>query len=140
MILWPTRSVPVMGMALRPPGVDRRIAVAPEEVWRLLTDLEKWPLWGPSVRRAELRGGGTVLSEGAQGTVWTAVGVALPFTVTEFIPGRRWDWAVAGVAATGHEVTAVPGGCLVRFSTPWWAAAYLPVCAAALSRIEKLAG
>lgn len=129
-----------MGMALRPPGVDRRIAVAPEEVWRLLTDLEKWPLWGPSVRRAELRGGGTVLSEGAQGTVWTAVGVALPFTVTEFIPGRRWDWAVAGVAATGHEVTAVPGGCLVRFSTPWWAAAYLPVCAAALSRIEKLAG
>jgi uncharacterized protein YndB with AHSA1/START domain len=140
MILWPTRSVPAMGMALRPPGVDRRIAVAPEEVWRLLTDLEKWPLWGPSVRRAELRGGGTVLSEGAQGTVWTAVGVALPFTVTDFIPGRRWGWAVAGVAATGHEVTAVPGGCLVRFSTPWWAAAYLPVCAAALSRIEKLTG
>lgn len=129
-----------MGMALRPPGVDRRIAVAPEEVWRVLTDLDKWPLWGPSVRRAELRGGGTVLSEGAQGTVWTAVGVALPFTVTDFVPGRRWDWAVAGVSATGHEVTEVPGGCLVRFSTPWWAAAYLPVCAAALSRIDKLVG
>lgn len=129
-----------MGIALRPPGVDRRIAAAPEAVWRLLTDLETWPLWGPSVRRAALRDGGTVLREGAQGTVWTAVGVALPFTVTEFIPGRRWDWTVAGVTATGHEVTSTTSGCVVRFSTPWWAAAYLPVCAAALSRIEKLAG
>ncbi len=131
-------AFPLMGIALRSPGVDRWIAASSEAAWDLLTDLEKWPLWGPSVRRAELRGGGTVLSECAQGTVWTAVGVALPFAVTDFIPGRRWDWTVAGVSATGHEVTAAPGGCLVRFSTPWWAAAYLPVCAAALHRIEKL--
>lgn len=129
-----------MGMTLRPPGVERRIAVAPEVVWRLLTDLEKWPLWGPSVRRAELRSGGTELTAGAQGTVWTAVGLALPFTVNDFAAGHRWAWTVAGVPATGHEVTGVPGGCLVRFTTPWWAAAYLPVCAAALTRIEKLAG
>lgn len=127
-----------MSRSARSPGVDRRIAAAPEVVWRVLTDLDQWPLWGPSVRRAELSGGGTELTAGATGRVWTAVGVALPFTVTEFAPGRRWDWSVAGVAATGHEVTAVPGGCLVRFTTPWWSAAYLPVCAAALTRIEKL--
>ena len=129
-----------MGIALPSPGVERRIAAEPELVWGLLTDLEKWPLWGPSVRRAELSDGGTRLAEGARGTVWTAVGVALPFQVTDFDPGRRWGWTVAGVSATGHEVTATPGGCLVRFTTPWWAAAYLPVCAAALTRIEKLAG
>jgi uncharacterized protein YndB with AHSA1/START domain len=130
-----------MGIALRPPtaSVDRRIAVAPEVVWRLLVDLEQWPHWGPSVRRAELSDGGSELTSGARGTVWTAVGVALPFTVTEFVPGQRWGWKVAGVGATGHVVTAVPGGCLVRFETPWWAAAYLPVCAVALNKIAKLA-
>jgi len=131
-----------MGIALRRPtaSIDRRIAVPPEVVWRLLVDLEQWPRWGPSVRRAELTDGGSELTRGARGTVWTAVGVALPFTVTDFVPGRRWGWTVAGVGATGHEVTPVPGGCVVRFETPWWAAAYLPVCAVALSKIAKLAG
>jgi uncharacterized protein YndB with AHSA1/START domain len=120
--------------------VDRRIDVAPDVVWRTLIDLDQWPLWGPSVRRAELTGGGTQLAAGAQGTVWTAVGVALPFRITEFEPGRRWNWTVAGVPATGHEVNAEPGGCRVRFETPWWAAAYLPVCAVALARIDRLVG
>jgi uncharacterized protein YndB with AHSA1/START domain len=127
-----------MGITLRPPAVDRRIGAPPEAVWRLLVDTDQWPLWGPSVRRAELAGGGTRLTAGARGTVWTAVGAALPFRITEFEPGRRWDWTVAGVPATGHEVIAAPGGCVVRFETPWWAAAYLPVCAAALARIDKL--
>ena len=122
------------------PHVDRFVAAAPESVWRVLTDTGQWPLWGPSVRRAELRDGATLLTAGAQGTVTTAVGVVLPFRVTAFEQGRRWDWAVAGVPATGHQVQAVPGGCVVRFETPLWAAAYLPVCAAALRRIEKLAG
>lgn len=130
-----------MGIALRPPApsVDRFIAAPPEVVWRLLTDVGQWPRWGPSVRRAELDGGGSLLNSGATGTVWTAVGVALPFTITEFDPGRRWGWTVSGVKATGHEVTAAPGGCRVRFDAPWWAFGYLPVCAAALARIDRLA-
>lgn len=128
-----------MVIAPGPLSTGRRIAADPKTVWDLLTDLDQWPNWGPSVRRAELLDGGRLLTDGARGTVWTAVGVALPFRVTEFAPGRRWGWSVAGVAATGHEVTAVPGGSLVRFTTPRWAAAYLPVCWAALARIDKLA-
>ena len=129
-----------MGIALRPPtaSVDRLIAAPPEVVWHLLVDLQQWPRWGPSVRRAELGDGGSELTAGARGTVWTAAGVALPFAVTEFVPGRRWVWSVAGVGATGHEVNAAPDGCVVRFETPWWAAAYLPVCAVALGRIARL--
>ena len=127
-----------MGITLRAPRVDRRIGAPPEAVWRVLTDIEQWPLWGPSVRRAELHGGGTEVTAAARGTVWTAVGVAVPFQITKFQPGRRWDWTVAGVPATGHEVIETPGGCVVRFETPWWAVAYLPVCAAALDRIEGL--
>lgn len=128
-----------MVFALRPPGVERRLGVPPEVAWDILVDVRQWPRWGPSVRRAVLGDGGARLTAGASGTVWTAVGVALPFTVTEFAPGRRWGWRVAGVAATGHEVAGAPGGCVVRFETPWWAAAYLPVCAVALRRIAELA-
>lgn len=131
------RSVSLMGIT--PRSVDREIRVAPETVWRLLIDVGQWPQWGPSVRRAALDDGASHLSAGAQGTVWTAVGVPLRFTITDFEPGRRWAWTVAGVPATGHEVIAVAGGCRVRFDVPWWAPAYLAVCAAALAKIDRLA-
>ena len=131
----------MMGIALRPPiaSVDRHISAPPAAVWRLLVDIREWPHWGPSVRRAELDGGGFELHAGARGTVWTVAGVRLPFTVTEFDAGHRWSWAVAGVPATGHQVTETVGGCRVGFEVPWWALAYLPVCAAALARIDRLA-
>jgi len=117
--------------------VDRYVDAPPEVVWDILVDLEAWPKWGPSVAGATADGG--VFSAGARGNVRTAVGVSLPFTVTDFEPGRRWAWAVAGVAATTHEVTAEGSGCRVRFGVPWWATAYLPVCAVAVGRIERLA-
>ena len=126
-------------MGITPRSVDRRMPVAPAVVWRLLADVAEWPRWGPSVRRAKLDDGSRTLHAGARGTVWTAVGVPLRFTITDFEPGRRWAWKVAEVHATGHEVRATAGGCLVRFEVPWWATAYLPVCAAALIRIERLA-
>lgn len=120
-------------------SVERQIEAPPAAVWRVLVDLDQWPRWGPSVRRAALDEGGTELRAGAQGTVWTAIGPSLRFRITDFDPGRRWAWEVAGVPATGHEVTAAPEGCRVRFDVPWWALAYLPVCAVALARIEELA-
>jgi len=130
-----------MGIALRGSvlRVDRQISAPAETVWRLLTDVRAWPLWGPSVRRAVLDDGGTLLSARARGTVWTAAGVRVSFAVTEFVPGRRWAWRVAGVPATGHEVIDVPGGCRAAFEVPWWAGAYLAVCAVALGRIDDLA-
>lgn len=126
-----------MGIGLR--RVDRSMPVAPETAWRLLVDVDEWPGWGPSVRRAALDDGSTVISAGAQGTVWTAVGFPVRFAITDFEPGRRWAWNVGGITATGHEVLPAPGGCRVRFDVPWWATAYLPVCAAALVKIERLA-
>ena len=120
-------------------SVDRQLPVPPEVAWRLLVDVAQWPRWGPSVRRAVLDDGSSQISAGARGTVWTAVGVPVRFEVTDFDPGHRWAWKVAGIAATGHEVIAAPGGCRVRFAVPWWATAYLAVCAAGLVRIERLA-
>lgn len=137
-------AVWVLGMAMgaapapRSLSVSRFIPAPAEVVWDVLVDLRQWPRWGPSVRRAELRDG-TRLRAGARGTVWTAAGVPLPFTVTEFEPGRRWGWAVAGVAATGHAVTPADGGCRASFEVPWWAPGYLAVCAVALRRIDAIA-
>lgn len=127
-----------MGSAQRPLAVERFIAAPPPAVWDLLVDVSAWPRWGPSVRRATLADQAPGLALRVRGDVWTSVGVRLPFVITEFDAGRRWTWKVAGVPATGHQVTAAPGGCQVRFEVPWWAGAYLPVCSVALRRIERL--
>lgn len=121
--------------------VDRVVTAQPEAVWDVLVDLDMWPRWGPSIRRAELDGPDQVrpgLALGSTGRVWTPVGVSLPFVITEFEPGRCWAWAVAGVPATRHRVDPVDGGCRVSFGVPRWAPAYLPVCAVALWRIQRL--
>ncbi|KUI07298.1 polyketide cyclase [Mycobacterium lehmannii] len=120
------------------PTVELLSDAAPEAVWDVITDLDTWPKWGPTVSGAELDEGGA-MHLGSQGRVFTPVGVALPFTVTEFRPGRCWAWKVAGVGATRHEVIAENGGSRIVFGVPWWATAYLPVCAIALPRIAWLA-
>jgi hypothetical protein len=118
--------------------VARTMAASPAAAWGVLTDLDAWPRWGPSVQRAELVEPGP-LRLGSRGKVWTPVGVSLPFEITEFDDGQAWAWKVAGVPATRHAVAPVPGGCRVSFGVPIWAPAYLAVCVVALKRIENLA-
>ncbi len=118
--------------------VKRTMAVAPRAAWNVLTDLDAWPQWGPSVQRAELSDAGP-LRLGSRGTVWAAVGVPLPFEITEFDDGHRWAWKVAGTAGTRHTVEPHGSGCRVSFDVPIWAPIYLTVCAVALKRIEKIA-
>ena len=119
-------------------AVDRFVAALPEVVWGILTDVEQWPRWGPSVTGAEIDGG--VLTLGVTGRVWPPIGPALPFEITEFVPGVSWSWRVAGVPATRHGVDPDGAGCRVWMSSPFWAPAYLLVLAVALRRIERLAG
>jgi uncharacterized protein YndB with AHSA1/START domain len=126
-----------LGLRQRMPTIEQHIEAPPEAVWNLLVDLDAWPQWGPSVQRAELAEPGP-LRLGARGKVWTPFGVALPFTITEFEENRRWAWEVAGIGATSHEVRPSEGGSRVSFSVPWWAPAYLPVCAIALQRIAAM--
>ena len=135
-------------------SVSRRIAASAEDVWTLLTDTGQWPAWGPSITGVEPAPAGIPagpesgpaagtgsrgLASGSSGRVRTVLGVALPYTVTAFEPGRYWSWSVAGIPATGHRVVPQGVGCVVTFTVPWWAPAYLPVCALALRRIERLA-
>jgi uncharacterized protein YndB with AHSA1/START domain len=117
-------------------SVSRHIDAPAAAVWKVLVDLDAWPRWGPTVSGAELDG--DELTLGATGRVQTPVGVALPFEITEFEPGRRWAWSVAGVPATSHSVEPDGPGCRASMAAPWFAPAYLPVLAVALRRIEKL--
>jgi hypothetical protein len=106
--------------------------------WRLLIDTEAWPRWGPSVRAVDAPA--RHIGPGMRGRVRTAPGPWLPFEITRWQQGARWDWRVAGVAATGHIVTPLgPARCRVAFAVPTWAPFYLPVCRAALRRLRDLA-
>jgi hypothetical protein len=78
------------------------------------------------------------LELGATGTVRTSLGVAVPFTVTEFEPGRHWAWKVAGIPATHHRVEPADGGARASMAAPLWAAGYLSVCSIALRRIDAI--
>lgn len=118
--------------------VRRRIAAPAETVWNILTALEQWPKWGPTVTAAELAGAAP-LHLGSCGQVRTPVGLPLPFEINEFEPGRMWAWKIAGVPATKHGVEPASGGCRAWMSAPLWAPAYLPVLAVALRRIDSLA-
>lgn len=118
--------------------VHRDIAAPAERVWELLTNVDCWPDWGPTVRLAELDSDS--FEAGATGTVMTSIGMTLPFEITEHEAGRRWTWTVAGIPATDHTVAALgPQRSRAGFGVPWLAAPYLAVCAVALRRLESLA-
>lgn len=115
-----------------------RIPAASSTVWRLLTDTQQWPRWGPSVRSVDCAE--RFIGPGSSGRVQTAVGLWLPFRITDFEQDAAWSWIVAGIPATGHRVRAIdPQNCRLTFTVPAWAPFYLPVCAAAIRRIGQLA-
>lgn len=120
------------------PAWRRVAAVVPmpaERAWHLLTDPAAWPSWGPTVRGASLDG---PFVSGTTGRVTTIVGVTLPFTLREVVPGASWTWDVAGVRATTHDVEPVsPDSCRVSFGVPPWAPFYLVVCRWALARLAR---
>ena len=117
---------------------QRDIDAPTSVVWRLLTDTDEWPRWGPSVRAIEAPT--RVIGFGTRGRVQTATGLWLPFEITAWQPERYWAWRVAGVPATGHRVEPLaPQRCRVSFSIPRWAPFYRPVCRSALRRIAALA-
>ncbi len=118
-------------------SVERVVPASPDDVWAVLTDVAAWPRWGPTVSRARLEHEGP-LRQGSRGTVWTPVGVGLPFVVDDLLPGRWWSWRVAGVTATAHWVDPHPRGTVVGMDAPVWAPGYLAVLAVALRRIEEM--
>jgi len=119
-------------------SLGRDIAAPASIAWSLLTDIGRWPQWGPSIRSARIDD--ESLRLGTLGTVTTVVGISLPFEVTSFVPDVSWGWKVGGIRATDHIVEALAEDrCRVTITVPFVAAPYLGICAIALRRIEQLA-
>ena len=118
-------------------SIGKLYQTSPLTVWDLITDTDKWPQWGPTVKGVQYPE--RIIREGARGMVLTALGIWLPFVITECEYGRFWRWNVASISATGHRIQATEaGGCKLWFEVPIIAAPYTLVCQMALRRIENL--
>ena len=107
-------------------------------VWSILTDTRAWPEWGPSV--IEVQCTRRFITAGSRGRVRTALGLWLPFEISDYDDGRYWSWRVAGTPATGHRVEARgENSSALSFEVPTLAAPYLLVCRIACRRIRDMA-
>lgn len=116
------------------------IAASSDAVWPRIARFEHWPAWGPSVKAVDVDVDVDVdeVATGVTGRVQTTPGPWLSFEITGVSPGRSWSWRVAGIPATNHRITGLgPERCLVAFSIPWPAAAYLPVLRLGLRRLRS---
>lgn len=118
-------------------AVGRDVAVAPSVAAEALRDTRTWPDWGPAIDAVE--SDDRYVTRGTAGRVRVA-GAWLPFRVTA-CNGRRWEWRVAGIPATGHRVDSYAGEAdrsRVVVEVPVVAAWYVPVCRRALDRFAAL--
>jgi hypothetical protein len=117
--------------------ISRLIHADAPMLWELLIDTHAWPSWGPSVQAVDCPT--RFVCAQSVGRVRTAAGFWVPFRIVEWDEGAYWSWRVAGVPATGHRVQPISATrSEVIFSVPNWAPFYVPVCSAALRRIERL--
>jgi uncharacterized membrane protein len=75
------------------------VDAAPERVWAVLTDVERWPEWTASMQRVERRSPG----EFEVGSRWRVKQPRIPavtWQVTELEPGRSFSWRVATPGVT----------------------------------------
>ena len=117
--------------------VGRDVAVPPAVAAEALRDTRTWPDWGPAIDGVE--SDDRYVARGTTGRVRVG-GAWVPFRVTA-CNGRRWDWRVAGVPATGHRVDSYAGDpdrSRVVVEVPALAAWYVPVCRRALDRFAAL--
>lgn len=86
------------------------IAAAPAHVWDVLADFERWPEWTASMRTLERVSPGAA-GPGAQIRVEQPQLQPAVFTITDWRPGRGFQWIMGGAtlgACADHEL--VPEG------------------------------
>jgi uncharacterized protein YndB with AHSA1/START domain len=76
-----------------------------EKVWRVYTDVERWPQWMESMEHVDLAASGGAI-EGEPLQLGSQVWIAQPrlpnatWEVTELTPGRSWTWVSRSTGAT----------------------------------------
>lgn len=114
-----------------------KIPCLPEKAWDLLTDTTRWSLWGPSVRSVSCSD--RYIRLGSQGWIITAIGLRVPFRITEYEHGSYWTWDVAGIPATGHCLISLSTtACKIAFTMPIYWLPYAFICRIALKRMARI--
>jgi hypothetical protein len=107
--------------------VKKKINAPIETVWKILTDTQLWPVWGPSLTAVDCPQ--RYIFAGAEGWVKTSIGPWLPFVISRCQEPRYWDWSVAGIPATGHRLNALgQGRCELIFEMPLVVFPYAIIC------------
>lgn len=102
------------------PRWERTITInaAPETVWAVLSDVERWPEWTPSMVSVKALNPGP-LAPGHQVRVHPKGTPESTWTVSEVTPNRSFTWGtkVGGARTTGgHEIEPTPDGSRVTLS------------------------
>jgi hypothetical protein len=88
-----------------------RIAATPPDVWKVLVDVERWPVWASQFRRLE-RLDSAALALGSRIRVKPKGMLASTWRVTEYDEGRSFTWASSlapGLLVTGGHVLSAEG-------------------------------
>ncbi len=95
----------------------RTVAASAEAVWRVLSDLERWPTWTRSMTSVEPNG---PLEVGMTARIKQPRLPAVTWTVTEVESGRSFTWEAPGAGmhtvARHHVVDGVAGTSTVTLS------------------------
>jgi len=70
-----------------------------DEVWAVLTDVERWPEWTASMQKVERRGGGA-FEVGSELRIKQPRLPALTWDVTGIEPGRSFSWTASSPGVT----------------------------------------
>lgn len=89
------------------------IEAAPADVWRVLTEVARWPEWHEGIASAKLGG---ALAEGS--TIdWQIAGQEAHATITRVAPASAFDWEGTGGEMRGmHSWQLEPSGRGTRLS------------------------
>jgi uncharacterized protein YndB with AHSA1/START domain len=94
------------------------IHAAPETVWAILTDVERWPTWTASMTSVRRLDNGT-FAAGSAARVKQPRLPAATWRVTEMDPERSFTWVASSGGVTtiaAHRITVHPDGVAVSLS------------------------
>lgn len=105
------------------------ISAAPDAVWAVTADVERWPEWTPTVTSVRLLGD-REFGLGSVARIRQPMQPESEWTVTEFSVGRRFAWTTrrTGIRMTGtHDIIAEGSGTwnVLRVDAHGWLAVVL---------------
>ncbi|GAA1969602.1 SRPBCC family protein [Kitasatospora viridis] len=93
--------------------VEVEMAAAPEAVWAVLTDVQSWHRWTPSIELIRRQEPQEPFGLGSRALVKQPRMRRAVWEVSAFEAGRSFDWRTGSPGArteAGHELRPVPGG------------------------------